>query len=451
MCGSFRGVDAGVLFGRAPNRSLNAWRWLPSFVSPMVLLGCGGDDGGAPTLTWYINPDNGGQATLAEKCADASDGAYTHRDPGPAERRRRAARAAGAAPGRRRLLDRPDEPRPAVRRRVRQRRLPAADHRPGRRRAAHRRRARRPRSRPRTGTTSSSRRRSGRTPSCSGTASRWPRRRASTRRAGDFTWDEMIDAAESQGKRIGVQGRRYEGYMVWINALIASGGGADHRERRGGRRGHADGRVAGRATRPPRSSAAWPARRRRPPTCRPPARRRPARCSRATTASSWSTGPTSTRRPSDAVERARSTSRWSTTSAGPATRRSTAGRPARRRSAASTSPSATSPKHPDEALAAVKCITSLESNTQYMVESGNPAARAAAYDDPAVREAFPMADLIRESIDDAGPRPITPYYGDVSTSVQRTWHPPDERAGARARPRRPTATWPTCCSGERLL
>ena len=49
-----------------------------------------------------------------------------------------------------------------------------------------------------------------------------------------------------------------------------------------------------------------------------------------------------------------------------------------------------------------------------MVDSGNPAAKAAAYDDPAVREAFPMADLIRESINDAGPRPVTPYYNDVS-------------------------------------
>ena len=39
-----------------------------------------------------------------------------------------------------------------------------------------------------------------------------------------------------------------------------------------------------------------------------------------------------------------------------------------------------------------------------------------------------MADLIRHSIDDAGPRPITPYYNDVSTSVQLTWHPP-ARAG----------------------
>ena len=29
-----------------------------------------------PVLTWYINPDNGGQARLAERCAAESNGAY---------------------------------------------------------------------------------------------------------------------------------------------------------------------------------------------------------------------------------------------------------------------------------------------------------------------------------------------------------------------------------------
>src|SRR5690606_21103951 len=42
--------------------------------------------------------------------------------------------------------------------------------------------------------------------------------------------------------------------------------------------------------------------------------------------------------------------------------------------------------HKAEALAAVKCITSARSGVEYMVEAGNPAARAAAYDDPAVQE-----------------------------------------------------------------
>ena len=31
-----------------------------------VLTACG-SSGGAPTLTWYINPDNGGQAAVAEE------------------------------------------------------------------------------------------------------------------------------------------------------------------------------------------------------------------------------------------------------------------------------------------------------------------------------------------------------------------------------------------------
>src|SRR4030095_2582289 len=41
-----------------------------------VLWGCGGGGGGVPTLTWYINPDNGGQQDLAAKCTKAADGDY---------------------------------------------------------------------------------------------------------------------------------------------------------------------------------------------------------------------------------------------------------------------------------------------------------------------------------------------------------------------------------------
>src|SRR3954447_6819396 len=40
------------------------------------LAACGGDSGGPPTLTWYINPDSGGQAEIASRCTDAADGAY---------------------------------------------------------------------------------------------------------------------------------------------------------------------------------------------------------------------------------------------------------------------------------------------------------------------------------------------------------------------------------------
>ena len=128
---------------RAPRRSLTL-AMAAVVAGPMVLLGCGGDEGGAPTLTWYINPDNGGQAELAKKCGDASNGRVPHRDADPAQRSRPAARAAGAAPRRRRPVGRSDEPRPTVRRRVCQRRLPPADHEPGRRQVVHRRRPRSP-------------------------------------------------------------------------------------------------------------------------------------------------------------------------------------------------------------------------------------------------------------------------------------------------------------------
>ena len=60
-----------------------------------------------------------------------------------------------------------------------------------------------------------------------------------------------------------------------------------------------------------------------------------------------------------------------------------------------------------------------------MLRAGDPGAANALYDDPEVREKFPMADAIREGLTDAAPRPITPYYGDVTSAVQRGYHPPD--------------------------
>jgi multiple sugar transport system substrate-binding protein len=107
-------------------------------------------------------------------------------------------------------------------------------------------------------------------------------------------------------------------------------------------------------------------------------------------------------------------------------------------------------ERPEQAMALVKCATTLESNVEYMLDSGNPAAKGAAYDDPKVRTAFPMAALIRQSIDEAGPRPITPYYNDVSTSVQVTWHPPTE-VRAPQTPDETAAFMREVLQGRRLL
>ncbi len=61
-----------------------------------------------------------------------------------------------------------------------------------------------------------------------------------------------------------------------------------------------------------------------------------------------------------------------------------------------------------------------------------------------------MADLIRDSINDAGPRPITPYYDDVSTSVQLTWHP-STNVRAPETPEETASFMTDVLQGERLL
>ena len=60
-----------------------------------------------------------------------------------------------------------------------------------------------------------------------------------------------------------------------------------------------------------------------------------------------------------------------------------------------------------------------------MLDEGEPSVYAASYDDPRSVRTIPIADLIRDSIAEGGPRPITPYYVDVAGSVISTWHPPE--------------------------
>ncbi|WP_421732589.1 sugar ABC transporter substrate-binding protein [Cellulomonas sp.] len=81
-------------------------------------------------------------------------------------------------------------------------------------------------------------------------------------------------------------------------------------------------------------------------------------------------------------------------------------------------------KYVDLSYKAAECIVTPEHQAQYFATNGNPPSNTEAYDDPAVTEAFPMADVIRESLELAVPRPQTPYYNEVSTGLQQTWHPP---------------------------
>ncbi|MEJ2888923.1 extracellular solute-binding protein [Actinomycetospora aeridis] len=80
--------------------------------------------------------------------------------------------------------------------------------------------------------------------------------------------------------------------------------------------------------------------------------------------------------------------------------------------------------HPDLAYEATTCISNRENSAYYFVSNGNPSSRTSVFTDPEVLAEFPMAPTIRDSLNQAAPRPQTAYYAEVSGGIQRTFHPP---------------------------
>ncbi|WP_243059212.1 extracellular solute-binding protein [Nocardioides sp. SR21] len=81
----------------------------------------------------------------------------------------------------------------------------------------------------------------------------------------------------------------------------------------------------------------------------------------------------------------------------------------------------------DEAMEAIECITSPENQGVNAELTGNMPASSAGYDYPALAEIYPqpLLDLFQESLDAAAPRTVTPYWSDISGAIQSSWHPAD--------------------------
>jgi multiple sugar transport system substrate-binding protein len=91
--------------------------------------------------------------------------------------------------------------------------------------------------------------------------------------------------------------------------------------------------------------------------------------------------------------------------------------------------------HPDLVRDAIRCLVAPERQVDYAVRGGLPPTVAGVYDDPKLRKDYPFADLLRESIDEAAPRPVSPAYNDISRALYTTIHPTksiDPRNDARA-------------------
>jgi multiple sugar transport system substrate-binding protein len=238
----------------------------------------------------------------------------------------------------------------------------------------------------------------------------------------DFTWDQMLDAALKTGTTIGEQGNLYEGYMVWVNALVLSAGGAIITNNDKGK----DATVAidspaGRAAaemikKVATSKAADPA--------LSTATEEPSRVTFDSATGGFMLnwpyvysaiqGNVKDGSVPKAVFDDVAWARYP---------RMSADTPSKPPIGGNNLAVSKFSHHRDLGLEAIKCIISPDVETQSMLVSGNPVANGTVYDSADIRKQFPMADLIRESINSAGPRPVTPYYGDVSAAIQRTWHP----------------------------
>jgi multiple sugar transport system substrate-binding protein len=79
----------------------------------------------------------------------------------------------------------------------------------------------------------------------------------------------------------------------------------------------------------------------------------------------------------------------------------------------------------DLAFDAAACLSAPESQLTATELDGLPPSNETLYTDKMVKKAYPgFSQLVKRSIDAAGPRPATAAYQDVSLAIQRTLHPP---------------------------
>ncbi|MGD9622839.1 MAG: extracellular solute-binding protein [Mycolicibacterium sp.] len=389
-------------------------------VAATLLSGCGSVTG-PPTLTWYINPDNGGSAARADECAAASNGAYQVRIeslPSTASaQREQMVRRLAAHDSSIDLVNldvvftaefanagflRPYTADEAAR--LTTGMLPAPletgmwdDTLYG-------------------------------LPYKTNTQLLWFRKSLAQQAGVDptdpsFTWDEMLKAAVGQNKKISVQAQRYEGYMVWINALVLGGGGQILEDVQAGRNaipslaspaGDKAAEIVGSLA---RSSAA--------PADLSNAAEEQARATFQSDAGMFMVNwPYVLAAARSAAEEGTLAQQVVDDIGWARYPRVFPDRPSAPPLGGINLGIGAYSKHPDLVVALVECINEMPKATQYMLDESEPSPYAASYDDPKIREEYANADLIRESIAEGGPRPLTPFYTDISGAIQLSWHPP---------------------------
>lgn len=233
------------------------------------------------------------------------------------------------------------------------------------------------------------------------------------------TWDEMIAQAERLDTKIQVQAARYEGFTVWFNSLVASAGGEIVNA--------AGDPVLGR----PAVGAAEVMKRLASSSAAPPAltnnREDQARLGFESgdsafqvnytfvyaSAKSGAEGNPQTKKVFDNMGWAR----WPSVKAGESSKVTLGGINLGIGSYS---------KNPDLAFEAALCLARPENQIIAAEKGGLPPTSESLYEDPKIRKAFPFADVLRETLADGVPRPVSPAYSDISLAIQQTLHPPQD-------------------------
>jgi multiple sugar transport system substrate-binding protein len=411
------------------------------------LAACGSGAGsGTPTLTWYINPDDGGQATIAQRCTKAAEGRYQltvsqlPRDAG-AQREQLVRRLAANDSSidlmsldpiyvpelaqAKFLAPVPSDVAQRVSQGVVQSSIDSATW-------------------------------NGRlvtVPFWANTQLLWYRKSVAQAAGLDMTkpvtWDQLVQAAKSQHKLVSAQGKLAESLTVWLNALIESAGGSI---------------IAHNSSNPDNIKLGLES----------TAGLRAGQVMRQV-ATSGAVGPAfSTEDENASATEFQSADGgfmvnwpfvWPLATSAVKAGTLKASVPADYGWALYPRTDADKPsappfgginlgigafsKHAGLAYQAAECITSDANQAYYFATNGNPASSTAVYDDPAVLKAFPQAPVIRDSLEAAAPRPQTAYYSEVSGGIQTEYHPPASVGPATAR--RATDLITAVLQGKQLL
>jgi multiple sugar transport system substrate-binding protein len=233
------------------------------------------------------------------------------------------------------------------------------------------------------------------------------------------TWDQIIDVASENGGKIGVQANKYEGYVVWINALIEGAGGQLVENAEQGVDAtltidSEEGQVAAGIIEKLSASEAAPA---------------DLSVSNEGTAGSTFGGDAG----SFLVNWTYIFHNYDETAPDVAqdigyTRypQSVEGQESRPPYGGIGIGVSEFSDDKELALEAAACLVNPENQGINADMTGNMPASTQGYEYPALKESFPadLLQLFQDSVDAAAPRTVTPYWSDVSGSIQNIWHPP---------------------------